>query len=299
MTTKVWPFGDYPPGGLERLGPHVTAYYADAMPLSNSAIVRGTESSLVFDANILRFARSLRAAADAQGPPVEFLALSHVHDDHSLGAMHFAPPAEVLARAYTRERLAGWAERGIDPAEYADLYEGAEGDARSVRVVVPGTVIEEDRQVDLGGGVVVHLLPFAGAAHTQGDLWAYVEPDGVVLCGDLWFVGCEPYLASGSVRGAIAAVERLADTTVAICLPGHGRAARLGSAREDPIVRYCEWLLEETAAGLGRGLRGSDLRAAVRAAREADTAVRFGLEIPGFLEANVERTEHELTEGAG
>jgi len=296
MTTKAWPFGHYPPGGIEQLGPNVTAYYADAMPLSNSAIVRGTEFSLVFDANILRFARSLRAAAYAEGPPVAFLVLSHVHDDHSLGAMHFAPPARVLARAYTRERLVGWAERGIDPAEYADLYEGAEGDARSIRVVVPDAVIEEDREVDLGGGVVVHLQPFDGAAHTQGDLWAYVEPDGVVLCGDLWFEGCEPYLESGSIRGAIAAIERLADAAATICLPGHGRAARLGSAREDPVVRYCEWLLEETATGLGRGLRGGELQAAVRVAREADASVRFGLEIPGFLEANVERAERELTE---
>lgn len=57
MIGHGWPFGPYPPGGLRRLGPHVVAYHGDAYPVANSAIVRSSEATLVFDANLLRFAR--------------------------------------------------------------------------------------------------------------------------------------------------------------------------------------------------------------------------------------------------
>lgn len=69
MTEYSWPFGPYPQSGLRRLGPHVVAYHGDAFPFANSAIVRGSEATLVFDANLLRFARALQAAADqGEGP---------------------------------------------------------------------------------------------------------------------------------------------------------------------------------------------------------------------------------------
>jgi hypothetical protein len=63
-----WPFGRYPTGGLVALGPHVTAFHAEAFPLSNSAIVRGADAALVFDANCFEGA-ALQAAAAVPGHP--------------------------------------------------------------------------------------------------------------------------------------------------------------------------------------------------------------------------------------
>ncbi|MEI8191909.1 MAG: MBL fold metallo-hydrolase, partial [candidate division NC10 bacterium] len=98
MIEHSWPFGLYPPGGLRRLGPHVVAYHGDVYPVANSAIVRSSEATLVFDANLLRFARALRAAVDqGEGPPLRELVLSHPHNDHAHGAMHFSPPAHTWA----------------------------------------------------------------------------------------------------------------------------------------------------------------------------------------------------------
>jgi glyoxylase-like metal-dependent hydrolase (beta-lactamase superfamily II) len=297
----TWQFGEYPPGGLERLGPHVTAYYGEAFPISNSAIVRGTERTLVFDANVLRFARTLHAAVLAEGPPLTHLVLSHHHDDHTFGAMHFAPPAEVLARAYVRERLERFAR--MDPGEIADWYRdevyepGAAEEMLAMRIVLPDAVVEEPRTIDLGGGVVVHVRPFAGAAHTKGDLWALVEPDGVALCGDLWFRDCEPYLASGSVAGAMAAVGELRASGARVHLPGHGPSGRIG--REDPVERFCGWLLETVAAQVEQGIEGDELKVVVRAAFAAQSgrpgAVGFSVAIPGFLEDGVEAAVRDVT----
>ena len=279
-----WPFGEYPAGGLERLGPHVTAFYAESFPVSNSAIVRGTDAALVFDANFAQEGLKLRRAVeDAQGPPLRELVLSHYHDDHTLGAMHLAPPALVRSRTYTRERISSLAS---DP--------GAAGVPEGVHVVVPDSVVEEQEVIDLGGGVLVRLLP-EPEAHTRGDLWAFVEPDGVALCGDLWFTGCEPYFGSGSVAGSSSAIDRLRDAQANIYLPGHGRAGTLAPRGQEPVQRMCAWLLEQTSAEMARGLQGDDLAAAVRAAFDERHDIRFPLAIPGFLEEGVVAAVRDLS----
>jgi glyoxylase-like metal-dependent hydrolase (beta-lactamase superfamily II) len=119
-----WPFGEYPAGGVDRLGPHVIAVYGEATPLSNSAVVAGSEGTLAFDANALGWARRQRDIVEEQAAPLTHLVLSHHHDDHTLGAGLFAPPATVRAREETRTRLARWAADGLDAEEYADWGPG-------------------------------------------------------------------------------------------------------------------------------------------------------------------------------
>lgn len=293
-----WPFGEYPEGGLEELGPHVTAYYADAFPVSNSAVVRGADATLVFDSNTLRFARALRAAVDARpGSPLRDLVLSHAHGDHAHGAMHFSPPAATWARRWTRDRLAFWSEHDLSPyvEEYRERYPGAEEEYAQVRIVVPERVVEAPETIDLGGGVLVHLRP-EPTAHTQGDLWALVEPDAAVLCGDLWFNGCEPYLGHGSVEGCLDAIGHMREVEARVHLPGHGRAGRIPEQGRDMMERFCVWLREATRAHIEAGLAGAELKKGVRAEFEdqktaSDDPITFDYEIPGFLEEAVEQIE--------
>ncbi len=292
-----WPFGEYPREGLQRLGPHVVAYYGGGFPVSNSAIVRGSEATMVFDANMLRYARELRAAVDSEpDPPLGELVLSHVHEDHSFGAMHFAPPARVSAHEYTRDKLAAWTAESLDSADLADMYPGAREEAGELRIVVPDNVVEEPERLDLGGGVVADLFP-EPEAHTRGDLWAFVEPDGVALCGDLWFADCEPYLGSGSVNGAMLAIGRLRESQANAYLPGHGPAGVLHpTPGEDPVERYCAWLLDQVATL--ESLEGEELAAVVRsryeAQRERPGGVSFPFAIPGFLEESVKAAVRDV-----
>lgn len=299
MIPAGWPFGDYPPGGVVPLGPHVTAYHADAFPIANSAIVRGREGTLVFDANTVRFARRLREIADTSGTPLTHLVLSHHHDDHVFGAMHFAPPARTFARSYVQRRIWRYAE--TDREQLAAGYRGEPNDPgaaeeiRTLRFVLPEVHVEAEETIDLGD-VRVRLIPAAGAAHTKGDLWAHVEPDDVVLCGDLWFVDCEPYLGSGSVAGAVSAVEALRSVAAKAYLPGHGPVGVIGP--DDPVERFGRWVLEATAAGLDRGLAIEELQLEVRDAFEAQRgrpgSVGFALQVPGFLEEGVRAAVSDL-----
>lgn len=293
MTEHDWPFGTYPPGGLRQLGPHVTAFHGAGWPYPNSAVIRGRDGLLVFDANLPWIAPVLRAALDedTSAPPLTHLVLSHAHGDHAHGASWFAPPARAWARAFTRDQLAAYSDedREEEVDFYADVFAGAADAYRDLRIVVPEEIVEAERTIDLGG-VAVRLVP-EPLAHTAGDLWAVVEPDGIVLAGDLWCNEVEGYLGDGSVAGEVAAIGHLRDAG-GVCLPGHGPPGAITPG--DPLQRYAEWILERTAEGMGAGLSGADLQHDVRAVYDGGVSETFGFRVyprPGFLEAAVESVE--------
>ncbi len=300
MPAPSWSFGPYPPGGLEPLSEHVVAYYADAAPIANSAIVRGTQATLVFDANVLRFARTLRAAVDeGGGPPLRHLVLSHVHADHAYGIASFVPPAEAWATAFTRARLEYWQGRALtgQAQEYREYDPAFEAEMLETVLLVPEHEVSGPTVIDLGGGVHVTLNTETDA-HTPGDLWAIVEPDAVVLCGDLWFNRTEPYLGNGTLAGSRAALRHMRDANAAIYLPGHGPADPLPAEGADPMERLIAWLADLVPEGIARGLRGVQLRVEIRRAFEAQAALPGGIDFesrwPGFLEDAVEKAESDL-----
>jgi glyoxylase-like metal-dependent hydrolase (beta-lactamase superfamily II) len=293
VTDHDWPFGPYPAGGLRQLGPHVTAFHGEGWPYPNSAIVRGRDGLLVFDANLPWIAPVLRAALneDAASTPLTHLVLSHAHGDHAHGASLFAPPARTWSRGFTRDQLAAYSDE--DRAEeidfYSDMFAGAADAYRDLRIVVPDEIVETERVIDLGG-VTVRLVP-EPVAHTAGDLWAVVEPDGIVLAGDLWCNEVEGYLGDGSVAGEVAAIGHLRDAG-GVCLPGHGPPGEIMPG--DPLQRYAEWILERTAVGMEAGLSGEDLQRDVRAEYNGGADEMFGFRVyprPGFLEEAVASVE--------
>jgi glyoxylase-like metal-dependent hydrolase (beta-lactamase superfamily II) len=208
--------------------------------------------------------------------------------------MYFVPPAGSLATPFTRGRLAWWRDQDQTArnAEYQSEYPQAIEWYRDFRMVIPEQALSSRKTIDLGGGVRVQLMP-EEPAHTPSDLWALVEPDGVALCGDLWFSNCEPYLGSGSIEGSLAAINRLRGAQAHSYLPGHGRAGQLTD--DDRMERFCRWVQERVRAGLERGLKGQELQKTVRAEFEAESrdpnGIRFAITWSGFLEDGVEAEE--------
>jgi glyoxylase-like metal-dependent hydrolase (beta-lactamase superfamily II) len=256
-------------------------------------VVRGRDGLLVFDANLPWIAPVLRATLDddAGAPPLTHLVLSHYHGDHAHGASWFSPPARAWARAFTRDQLAAYSgeDREDEIDFYSDVFPGAADAYRDLRIVVPDETVEAERVLDLGG-VTVRLVP-EPIAHTAGDLWAMVEPDGIVLAGDLWCNGAEGYLGDGSVAGEVAAIGHLRDAG-GVCLPGHGPPGVI--AADDPLQRYAEWILDRTASGMATGLSGEELQRDVRAAYDGGISGTFGFRAyprPGFLEEAVASVE--------
>ena len=278
------------------------AYYADAGPMSNSAIVQGSEATLVFDPNVIRFARTLRSAVDAAGgPPLRDLVISHTHSDHAYGIAHFVPPAGAWTRRYVRDRLEYWSGEGLarHVEEYRQYGEDLAAEMAAAHVVVPQHIVEEPAAIELGGGVRV-LLRLENEAHTIADLWAVVEPDGVVLCGDLWFNDCEPYFGHGSLAGSLLALEHLREAGGGTYLPGHGVAGPPPARETDGMERLIHWMHDQVADGLERGVRGSQLKQAIRQAFETQRAARGGIDFaarwPEFLEDGVEKAQADLVE---
>lgn len=294
MSEHDWPFGPYPAGGLAPLGPHVTAFHGAGWPYPNSAVVRGRDGLLVFDANLPWIAPVLREALDADdaAPPLTHLVLSHAHGDHAHGASWFAPPARTWSRVFTRDRLAAYSDedRADEVEFYAPAFAGAAETYRNLRLVVPDETVETERLIDLGG-VTVRLVP-EPVAHTAGDLWAVVEPDGVVLAGDLWCKDAEGYLGDGSVAGEAAAIDHLRNAG-GVCLPGHGPPAAITA--DDPLQRYAKWILEHTARAMDRGATGEELQRELRAAFDAQAdepgGITFRVRKADFLEEAVASVE--------
>ncbi|HEU4355881.1 MAG TPA: hypothetical protein VFT27_09870, partial [Actinomycetota bacterium] len=130
-----------------------------------------------------------------------------------------------------------------------------------------------------------------------------VEPDRVALCGDLWYVACEPFVGSGSVRGLLGALASIRDAGARLHLPGHGPAARLGPAASDPASRYLTWVLETAADEHAGGLTGRALGARVRERFEDQRSLPGGVDVPyrlpGFLETTTAAAERDLLTGTG
>ncbi len=175
-----------------------------------------------------------------------------------------------------------WLEQAEGHPEAQQWYE------EEFRLVVPDRGVEEPTTIELGGGVEVRLQPEV-TAHTPGDLWARVEPDGVVLCGDLWFHDFEPWLGLGALEGSLEALGRMRAADGLCHLPGHGLAGRLESS--DKMICYIGWIQEHVRLALGSGLTGTALATRLREEFDREPPVRFALPIEGFLEDAVAGAE--------
>ncbi len=287
---RITPWGEIPDDGVVEIGEHTYAYYGGPPThFSNSAIVVGEDSTLVFDANDVFYGRKLHAAVEryAARRPLRYLVLSHAHSDHVHGAHFFSPPARVLASRFTHERLTYWAARDLQPfieetPQYAEEY-------RHLRIVIPDEIVEDVHMVDLGG---LHVrLESVPTAHTPVDLFCVVEEDRIALCGDLLFNKCAAYIGSGSLQGSLAALDRLRRLDVSRYLPGHGPVC--GREGLDTMDQFLQGMREAVRAGRASGLSGEALVADVRGRMERWRDLPFFNE-PWMLSKNVPVVVREL-----
>jgi cyclase len=108
----------------------------------------------------------------------------------------------------------------------------------------------------------------------------------LVFAGDLVFHGGTPFLLMGSVRGAVAAVERLAALAPGTIVPGHGPVS--GPDVLDDQLAYLRFVQDVAAEGRRAGLGPLD------AAREADLGPFAGWLDPERLVGNLHRAMAEL-----
>lgn len=226
---------DYPPVDvdmeLQQVSEHV--YYVrgaagiatdNAGFISNAAAIVTDDGIVMVDALgspslAAKFLDKLRAVTDQ---PVRKVLVTHYHADHIYGLQVFKEQgAEIIAPAgyheyvdspLAEERLA---ERrfSLDPWVNDSTY-----------IVRPDVVIDAPMIIEMGG--VKITANYLGAAHSDGDLSVLVEPDRVLISGDLIFEGRVPFTGGADTGRWLEVLEQLDNTGLTALIPGHGPAAR-------------------------------------------------------------------------
>jgi glyoxylase-like metal-dependent hydrolase (beta-lactamase superfamily II) len=176
----------------------------------NVGVLRTDRGGVVVDTMTFRTqgVRLHELAERLGGGPVQAIANTHYHMDHTHGNPAFPSGTEIVST----ERTLGYLN-AVD-AEYW------QGDAAGT---LPNQTFKSERALSIGGKTVRLIHP--GRGHTDGDLVALFVEDKVLHTGDLFFNGRYPNIdleAGGSVREWVATIDRVLELDFDRVIPGHG-----------------------------------------------------------------------------
>ncbi|MFL6141105.1 MAG: MBL fold metallo-hydrolase [Labedaea sp.] len=230
--------------------------------INNAGVVLGDGGPLLIDtcATERRTRRFLAAVDDVSGGATVRVAVNtHLHGDHTYGNSLLPESTVIMAHEATRDGLLADTLLAATPPIWAPTPQWA---AVTVR---PPTVALRDRLTVYVGGRPVELHHPGYAAHTPGDVVAWLPDSGVLFTGDLIFHRVTPLVFMGSVDGAVRSLDWLAAFRVTTVVPGHGDL--IGGAEFADVLdvhaRYYRFVLRTAAAGLADEI--SPLAAARRA----------------------------------
>ncbi len=216
--------------------------------ISNAAAIVGDTGVIVVDALgspslAQRFLQELRKVT---GKPVTRVIVTHYHADHIYGLQLFKDlGAEIVAPAGYHEYLDGPVSRDRLEERRVSLYPWVNDDTRLVR---PDRVITEDTVLRLDG-LTLHIN-LLGAAHSDGDLSVLVQPDRVLISGDIIFEGRVPFTGGADTRHWLAVLRSLDDAGLAGLIPGHGPAATEPGSAVRQTLDYLRYTRERMAAAV-------------------------------------------------
>ena len=242
---------DYPPSDvdmqLQQLSPHVWFVQGVAGVatdnegfVSNAGVVVTDEGVVVFDslgtpslANKLR--ELIRTVTDK---PVVRVIVSHYHADHIYGLQVFEQEganvwAPTGAEKYLRSPNAAsrLEERRIS------LYPWVND---NTHLVEPDHYVTTQETFSLGG--VQFTVTPVGAAHSDGDMTLYVEPDRVLFSGDTIFEGRIAFMGDANSKHWLEVLEHMEDSKLVALVPGHGAAAHDPNRAISGMRRYLAYL---------------------------------------------------------
>src|SRR5580700_5727078 len=191
------------------------------MGFPNVAIVIGERATLVVDTGLgpRNGATVARAAAKFSANQKLFLTTTHFHPEHAAGEAGF-PPNTVLIRNAVQQQ-----EMEQHGAEMIEMFSGRSAQNKElltgVKLRSPDIIFDTEAKIDLGG-VTVRLLWFGGA-HTKGDEFILVEPDGTLVSGDVVQNKVVPniYGDGGTPASWIAVLDKISALPVRHVLPDH------------------------------------------------------------------------------
>jgi len=249
----------YPPAAvdmqLQRLSEHVYFVQGEAGVatdnegfISNAGVIVTNDGVVVFDAlgtpslaDLL-----LRKIREVTDQPIVRVISSHYHADHIYGLQVFkergaAVWAPVGAEKYLQSENA--AERLEERRFSLEPWVN-----ETTRLVEPDRYIGVQENFELGG--VRFTVSPVGAAHSDGDLTLYVEPDRILFSGDIIFEGRVPFVGDANSRHWLEAIERMEAGQLIALVPGHGAVANNPSQVIAGMRRYLSYLRETMSAAV-------------------------------------------------
>jgi glyoxylase-like metal-dependent hydrolase (beta-lactamase superfamily II) len=224
-------------GITEKISDHVYVIPDGSVQLvPNIGIIVGSRATLVVDTGMggRNGQAVLREVEKVSRNSELYLATTHFHPEHDLGAHAFPPSTKMLR---SRDQQADIDEFGLQTAKQfasrnaasAELLQGAEFRKADIS-------FDTEHSVDLGG-VRVRLMAM-GANHTRGDTAFFVEPDAILFSGDV-VMSSLPGFGSPYARLSnwLASQERFESLKPKRIVPSHGPMGDLSM-----VARYRTFL---------------------------------------------------------
>ena len=222
-----------------RLHQIVDGVYAWVQPdgtwwVNNAGVVTGSGGTLLVDtcATEQRTRRFLGAVAEVTADaPVRWALNTHQHGDHTYGNSLLPETTALIGHESMRAGLA------VDPVIHGcPPFWSPVPDWGAVTTRLPDVVLRTELTV-FSGDRRVELKHPGYAAHTPGDVVAWLPEERVLFAGDLIFHGLTPLVFMGSVDGALRSLDWLAAFEPDHVVPGHGPLLD-GAALPDVLGRH-------------------------------------------------------------
>jgi len=241
----------YPPATVEmnlrQVSEHV--WFAEGTPgvatdnqgfVSNAGVVVTGAGVVVFDAlGTPSLARLLLEKIHAiTDQPIVRVIVSHYHADHIYGLQVFEQEgAKVWAPTGAEKYLRSPNAASRLEERRISLYPWVN---ENTHLVEPDHYVSKPETFSLGG--VQFTVTPVGAAHSDGDMTLYVEPDRVLFSGDTIFEGRIAFMGDANSKHWLEVLEHMEDSKLAALVPGHGAAAHDPDRAISSMRRYLAYL---------------------------------------------------------
>ncbi len=195
--------------------------------------------------------------------PIVYIINTHEHPDHIFGNAAFETFGAIFVGHKNLPRALQ--QRG---EFYLGSFRSILGEdlIKQVKIVPPTLLVTDEMELDLGHRKL--RLQAWPAMHTDCDLTVFDETTATLFTGDLVFFQHVP-VVDGSLKGWIAAMDKLSAIPAKLAVPGHGE---LGLNWPQAMANERAYL-DKLAKDL-RGLiaKGSDVDVAAKTAAQSEAA---------------------------